>query len=354
MKKFLYILTLQIFLLLFTGVSCGMPSKDIKTGGVFKSVDRGSTWEQKVKIEKKKTIASVSVLSMAIDPHNSKVIYIGTENRGIYKTENSGDSWRQLAINNGSVNSIALDPKSEGIVYAVNSGKVFKSTDGGAQWQMIYIESGGGTINTVTVDSYDSKNIYTGTSNGGFLKSADCGNSWSILKWFDSSIKYIVINPNDTRQIYVVTAEKFYKTNDSGLSWENISENLKDFKGADKINCIYVKNEVYLGTEAGLLKSADAGVSWESLRILIPPKKPLITSITVSPENSREIYFSSGATLFRSLDGGLNWQVVQLPTSRRIEVIKIDPENPDIIYIGVKFIKEKKKGFLPYQPAPPK
>ena len=350
MKKILSILTLSIFFLIFTGATCKVPSKSVKDGGIFKSVDGGAEWKQKIKSGDKNGIDSVNVLTMAIDPFNSEIIYIGTEN-GIYKTENGGELWMGPAMA-GSINSIAFDPKTEGTIFIINSGKIFKSINKGNEWQMVYIESGG-SVNAIAIDSYDTKNIYAGTSNGGILKSIDFGNSWSILKWLDSSVNHIVVNPNNTRQIYIVAGTKFYRTNDAGANWEDISENLKNFSGANAVNCIYVKNEIYLGTQAGLLKSVDAGNSWETLRILIPPKKPLITSIAVSPKNSREIYFSSGSTVFRSLDAGINWQVNELPTSRKIEIIKMNPENPEIIYAGVRLIKQKKKGFLPYQPAPP-
>ncbi|GAF89261.1 unnamed protein product, partial [marine sediment metagenome] len=44
-------------------------------------------------------------------------------------------------------------------------------------------------------------------------------------------------------------------------------------------------------------------------------------------------------TFYRSLDSGENWTTKKLPTTRAGWKLLIDPDNPDIIYMGVRSIK---------------
>ena len=121
-----------------------------KTGsghGVFKSTDYGRKW---TKING--GLESVEINTLTIDPNNSEVLYVGTDDHGVYKSVNGGKSWQALAITGlpegYGVGDIVIDPRDSDNIYvgtvdyfrlAVSRGLVgdhgvYASKDGGKTW----------------------------------------------------------------------------------------------------------------------------------------------------------------------------------------------------------------------------
>lgn len=146
--------------------------------GLFRSDDRGRTW-QKVSVSTKH--AHLDVMDIAIDPRESKTIYIGTHEAGVLKSTDGGKTWS--AANSGiggpDVHGLAIDPnmpfklhaavrdKGEGIYRTIDQGKKWVRVDDGPQGEIkvlrsVNISSGMGGIF-----------LYAGTSTG-LQRSPDC------------------------------------------------------------------------------------------------------------------------------------------------------------------------------------
>jgi hypothetical protein len=89
--------------------------------GVFKSIDGGNNWS-------KKGLSNIRVSTIAIDPSNTSIAYLGTpDGQGVFKTIDAGESWLNIGLGNLSVRSLAIDPKNTSIVYACRpSAGIFK------------------------------------------------------------------------------------------------------------------------------------------------------------------------------------------------------------------------------------
>ncbi len=94
------------------------------------------------------------VTSVAVNPNNPNVIYIGTAWGGIWRTQDGGNNWTPLfdhapSLGIGEPAAIAIDPIDTSIIYAGTSNRegsqfssaptqpgagLFKSTDEGASW----------------------------------------------------------------------------------------------------------------------------------------------------------------------------------------------------------------------------
>ena len=116
--------------------------------GVFKSVDRGSSWEQ---INNGLDTLETNVL--VVDPNDSNTLYLGTDDDGLYKSTNGGANWTQLNVPQISepfgVGDVAVDPKDSNMLYlatvdyfrlagergALGDFGIYKSTDGGTTWE---------------------------------------------------------------------------------------------------------------------------------------------------------------------------------------------------------------------------
>jgi photosystem II stability/assembly factor-like uncharacterized protein len=119
-------------------------------GGVWKSVDRGASWTPLTD-----TFANVGVSSIAIDPSDSRVVYVGTgegfANRtnfeptngvGIMKTTDAGATWRILPATIGNpdfrvVHDLVVSTNDPDRLYAATTTGISRSTDGGGSWEVV-------------------------------------------------------------------------------------------------------------------------------------------------------------------------------------------------------------------------
>ena len=75
-----------------------------------------------------------TVNGFAAHPTNAQVMYVAMRD-GIFKSDNAGEQWTPAANGPKNVAAVAINPKKPPEVYAATvEGKLFRSTDGGAQW----------------------------------------------------------------------------------------------------------------------------------------------------------------------------------------------------------------------------
>lgn len=348
-KKIITAASLVLALGLIGAISW-LPGCDRSTdGGVFKSTDGGSNWEQKVVIDEENSLSKADVMSMAINPIDSEVIYIGVSGEGIYKTIDAGGTWRRVLPSEVDIFAIAIDPQDPNIVYASsldgNNGKIFKSPNGFEETvEEILVEAQGGlALVDIIVDHYDDNVIYAMSEEGGIFKSTDAGATWSANYWFDGNLTAITMSPTDSRVLYVGTdGEGVLKTTDGGENWTEIVDAFAEIKGADEImDIVSVSSDtVYGATSYGLIRTNDGGSTWEVVSSLLEPGEVAVETLVIPPQSPNIIYFANGSALHKSTNSGQTWSNWLLPTSRIISALAIDPTNLDIVYAGVEKPKD--------------
>ncbi len=327
--------------------SGGSTDTSAVNGGVFRTINKGLTWQQKVLIPsttgKPGNIAGLDAAAMVIDPSDNKAVYFGSVGQGLYLTYDAGESWRPVkSLGQGTVRSIAVDHNQKCTIYAAIGNKVFKSADCARTWQTAYYDNDvTATVDVIAVDPYNSSLVYIGVSRGDIIKSLDAGTSWQTIYRTKAKIKKIVIDPNDTKVIFAAMNDNgIYKTIDGGNEWKQIKDPLNKLKIGTKMNnLILVKDEpdnVYAATENGLARSTDRGETWENISILPPENKAKINDMAVNPKNTKEIYYVSDTTFFSSIDSGTNWSTIKTPTARAGIMLLLDAKEPGTIYLGVK------------------
>jgi hypothetical protein len=112
-------------------------------GGVWKTINGGASW-----VPVSDSMANIAVVSLAMDPVNSSVLYAGTgegsnnidaiRGAGIFKSTDAGATWTQLAATTGSnfyfVNDLMVAPSNNQIVVAATGTGIFVSTNGGSSF----------------------------------------------------------------------------------------------------------------------------------------------------------------------------------------------------------------------------
>jgi photosystem II stability/assembly factor-like uncharacterized protein len=185
-----------------------------KDAGLYKSTDAGTTW-------KSMGFASGSVGSIAIDPGDPNIIYASISADGVFKSINGGEDWVQKLDISG-VYILITDPKDPDIVYAgTPNSKIYKSINGGDSW----VQSTNGLIasnlTSLAVTQSNPEVLYAGTDSGVF-KSVDKGENWfkSTDGLGDQWVYTIAVDPDSANIVYSGTFDQgVFKTEDSGANW---------------------------------------------------------------------------------------------------------------------------------------
>lgn len=353
MRRLLIIIVILIAIPLL-GASCiNVKSSKTTDGGVFKSDDSGENWTQKVFIrqEKKNTVSinNESITSFTFDPENKDIIYLGTRDNGIYRTEDGGEVWK-LFKGGGEYSGISIDPETPQMIYLSTGATIYKTPDQGENWDNIYIDPNGKKIVSVLVDSYDSSRILALTGKGDLLVSTDWGDTWKVLYRLEQDTEKLFINPKDTRVMYATTSKKgILKSTDGGQTWNDI---LTAFEGTPEkaqvytLKMFYFTEEdpdiLYIVTKRGIYRSRDAGFNWENINTLQPAASVDISAFTVNPENHNEIWFAIGKIIHWTTNNGANWKTIEtFPSTRTINYLVVHPDNPKLLWAGT-YIAPKK------------
>jgi len=318
-------------------------------GGIYKSINKGEIWTQKTLLTvqgRPGTIGALNIASMALDPSDSRALYIGSVDNGLFYTYDGAESWQAVnTLPKATIKAAAVDPQSKCVIYASLGNKAYKSTDCSRNWTQIYFDSSLTVeITAIAVDFYNSANIYIGTSKGEIIKSTDRGGTWRTLNRFNNSLQKIILNPTDSRTIMAATLDKgLFRSIDSGETWEDLKTKLKAFPDYNKFRDLAASvsepSTYILATKTGLLRTINNGDDWTKINLITSNDRTLINSLAINPKESKEIYYVTNTTFYRSLDGGVNWATKKLPTARAGWKLLVSPDDGNIIYLGVRAVK---------------
>lgn len=204
------------------------------TGGVWKSLDGGSTWSVLTD-----NLANIDVYALAIDPLVNTTYYWGSKGGSLFKSTDSGATWNLHATLSGTINKILIHPTDSSKMYAsAQGGGLYKSTDGGVTWNSIFFVP----TNTgfdIEFKPNDPNTIYA--SGNAFYKSTNGGASFTNVlgtgqNQFSTGPKMIGVSPNNAAVVYVVEASGgvfggLYKSTDSGSTFTKLDHTGKNYFG---------------------------------------------------------------------------------------------------------------------------
>lgn len=270
------------------------------------------------------------IVSIAYDPSNPQVVYAGTFGSGMYKSVNGGLNWQPInqGLTNLYINTIAIDPRQPSILYAgTYHSQIYKSVDGGSSW----IWSGSGMqdqaiVYSIAIDTLPGVgNIYASTRgissdcnppwNGVVYKSSDSGQTWTP-SWADVGttqdwIYSLVVDPNDHDTIYAAAHENGpNKSSDEGGIWYTIQNGVSDWSG----RAIGISPDYSLGTTLFYgVWHFDTLYKSESAGgewYRPDPNIPWskVYSLTIDPVHPDTIYLATfNRGILKSVDGGNTW-----------------------------------------------
>ena len=242
-----------------------------------------------------------AMFSPAISPHDANYAYVACDMTGSFVTYNGGLSWRMFSLR-GPVKFFVFDPADSNIVYA-NSIALFKSTDRGNTWKIVYpgpaeikgIISKGDhadeiivtndstrrNVLALAVDPDNTMRLYAAISIENVVAcyfSDDQGGHWTKEKDLEDGAKNIFIvpsSPKENRTLYItgknsitVREKGTWKTNPGPM---NVGA-LNGFAGGfDKLHDKYIiyaiSGKSYSQPNSdlsGIYYTEDGGKIWEN------------------------------------------------------------------------------------------
>jgi len=175
-------------------------------------------------------------------------------------------------------------------IYAA-SDRVYKSTDGGANWRAA---DGGLTsteLNCLVIVPDAPNIILTGTADQGVFRSTDGGVSWQAANTGLSNlvIWHLAVSPTDSRTIFAATDDGVYRSDDRGLNWM--------FAGSaadvQRTYCLAIhptkRRMIYAGTAGGgVLVSTDNGLTWAAINDGLG--NDVVQALTISTDGCARLY----------------------------------------------------------------
>ncbi len=322
-------------------------------------------------------------------PGQPNVFYMAPNNGGVWKTTDFGRTWNPIFDNEptGSIGALAVAPSNPDTIY-VGSGEglrrpdlsvgdgIYKSTDAGRTWQHLGQRDGAlrdaEQIGSILVDPKDANRVFVAAlghpygpnAERGVYRSLDGGETWLKVLYKDENIGAIdlVFDPRNTQVIFAsmwasrrppwTTSESYdglgsglYKSTDGGSTWRQITKGLPS--EADKLGRIGFAvspsdpDRMYALVDAkkgsGVYRSDDAGESWQLVNFedRVVGRGDDFACVRVDPRNKDVIYVANTST-YKSTDAGKNFTAIKgAPGGDDYHTIWINPENPDIIALGV-------------------
>jgi len=348
MKRLKNIVLICLVSFIFSG--CSIPI-DIKGGGgqgfFLKSEDGGKTWKTKSEVIGGKRVIMDNILSMAINPFNSSIVYVGTENDGIFISNNGAESWKKLENSLKKVYSICPSIREKGIIYVsgkVNQkGKIYRVSEEKNEWKEIYSEpSQGSEITAMTIDEdVEEEVIYVGTSDGMIFKTINAGETWQNLYDADGKISDIEVKGN--KMLILIYGEDILMSKNNGRSFENIEftdENSSDIGNPFSMAVSFGKtDEVYIGTDRGLFFGRGIGGKLIRVNTLSVSDKYTTRSVSIDPYDSNRVVYSVFQGLYSSYDKGKSWAIFDTERGGGVSNIIFDRNNSGVVYATIRNFK---------------
>lgn len=173
------------------------------------------------------TRGDTRITGLVADFFNHGVVYAATSQGDLLRSTDGGDSWSAVKRFDNEIKQVLMSSRDSRVLYVVTKGKgIWKTTDAGANWTDLSPQFGsfaGSLDNASLVEDMATANALMEASNYGLLRSTDGGASWKALQLLTPSGSTVVyalaVNPKQSNEIWYGTVNTLYHTTDGGSKW---------------------------------------------------------------------------------------------------------------------------------------
>ncbi len=330
-------------------------------------------------------VASGRIGDLAVHPTKPGTYYVAVSSGGVWKTVNSGTTWTPIFDKQGSysIGCVTLDPNDPLVVW-VGTGEnnsqrsvsygdgVYKSVDGGTSWENVGLKESE-HIARILVDPRDSDVVYVASQgplwnpggDRGLYKTTDGGRTWSPSLEIseNTGVTDVWMDPRNPDVLYAAAYQRrrhvwtlinggpesgIYKSTDAGATWKEMTNGLPSDTtngrpGADMgriglavspANPDVVYAIVEAAEEGGFYRSTDRGVNWKKMSDYMSQSPQYYNEIIPDPVKVDRVY-SMDTWMHVTEDGGETFKKVG-EKFKHVDnhALWIDPDNNDYLLVG--------------------
>ena len=323
-------------------------------------------------------LMSGRISDLVVDPADTSTWYAAAASGGVWKTENSGVTFRPIFDGYGSysIGCLAIAPTNRHTIW-VGSGEnnsqrsvgygdgVYKSTDGGQSFVNVGLENSE-HIGKIIIHPSDEQTVYVAAQgplwkdggDRGLYKTTNGGKTWS--KILDVSpmtgINEVHMDPSNPDILYASSYQRrrhewvlidggpestIYKSVDAGATWKKINRGLpggdmgKIGLAISPVNpeVVYAIVEA-LGEDGGFYRSTNRGETWSKMSSYVSDSPQYYNEIVCCPHNVDRVY-SLDTNMTITEDGGRTFTPLG-EADKHVDnhAMHIDPLDPDHLIIG--------------------
>ncbi len=346
------------------------------SGGVWKSVNGGTTFKPVFDREAVQSIGAVT-----IDRSNPSTVWVGTGEawtrnstsvgNGVYKSTDGGENWTNVGLQNSErIVKILVNPNDGNSILVCATGHlwddsdergVYKTADGGKTWNKVLAGTNGSTgCGMMATSPQDPKVVFaslwdfrrqgwtfrSGGPGSGLYKSTDGGDHWTELTnsnskglpdkpWGRTALAVAASKPNVVYANIESKKSALFRSDDGGQNWTRLDASQymvwRPFYFGNLIVDPKNENKIFK-PDLGLLLSVNGGQSFS----FVANAHGDFHDVWIDSANPNILFTGDDGGLWRSEDGGTRWKhELNLPVSQFYHV-SVDNANPYHVYGGLQ------------------
>ncbi len=339
----------------------------VGSGNVWKTINSGITWQTIFDDQ-----GSYSTGAITIDPSNPEIIWLGTGENvggrhvgygdGIYRSENGGLTWKNMGLKESEhISRIIVHPSNSNIIWVASQGPlwskggergVFKTIDSGNSWKQVLGDKEWVGATEIIIDPRNPDILYAATwqrhrtvasyISGGpgtaIYGSVDSGETW---KKFSEGLPTsnlgkigLAISPQNPDVLYAAIEldrrkGAVYRSIDRGSTWHKQSNTVSRATGPHYYQELYTSphkfDRLYL-MDTGIQISENGGKTFKRLK----DKYKHVDNHAIAFRNDDPKYLLVGTDggLYESFDHAENWRFFENMPITQFYKVAVDDEEP--------------------------
>jgi photosystem II stability/assembly factor-like uncharacterized protein len=354
--------------IIYVGSGEGLHRPDLSVGdGIYKSNDGGRNWTH-LGLRDGQQIPQI-----AVDPRDANRVLVAiaghpygpNPERGIFRSTDGGQSFQKVLYKdeNTGGDDVLYDPSDPSVAYASlwearegpwengswngPGGGIFKSTDGGQNWQQLSNGLPAGMVQAhLAIAPSHPQRLYASVATKDAVKlyrTGDGGRSWIVASEDPRATGRIgggdlpvpAVDPKNPDIIYV-TSTVTWKSTDAGKTWVGF----RGAPGGDDYQSIWINSNdpkiIALASDQGAIVSINGGESWSSWY-----NQPTAQLYHANADNAFPYRVCGGqqesgsvCISSRGNDGEITMREWHPVAAEEYGYVVPDPLDPDIIYGG--------------------